>query len=327
MKNIILFLLLIAFTKGYTQGLLTFFTKEGEKFWVVIDGKKINQEPQYLVEKISVDMKYGKAKIIFEDPKLGSVDKTYQVVDVDGNWCHVKYMIRKDNKGKKYVIRDIDATYEIINKPSSVPSSTQNSQQVSPAQSQITPSQTTQQTTTTTTTPTQTTTIGINVNETPTGVSIQTNVPGIQQTTQTTVVTHQTTTTSTSTPPTTQTQITMTPQQEITKPYVLPGYNGPIGCPRPMNDGDFQSALNTIKSKSFEDSKLTIAKQITSSNCLLSTQVRDIAKSFSFESSRLEYAKFAYKYTYDKGNYFKVNEAFQFESSIDELNEYLQSGN
>ena len=46
---------------------------------------------------------------------------------------------------------------------------------------------------------------------------------------------------------------------------------------------------------------------------------------FNFESSRLEFAKFAYPYTFDQGNYYKLNDAFQFESSIDELNEFVKN--
>ena len=108
--------------------------------------------------------------------------------------------------------------------------------------------------------------------------------------------------------------------------YVLPGYSGPIGCPYPMSPTDFATAKSSISSKSFEDSKLTIAKQIFGSNCLLSSQVKEIMSLFSFEDSKLEFAKFAYGKTYDTGNYFKVNDAFTFESSIDELNTYI-SGN
>ena len=44
---------------------------------------------------------------------------------------------------------------------------------------------------------------------------------------------------------------------------------------------------------------------------------------FSFEDSKLQYAKYAYTYTFDLGNYYKVNDAFTFEMSIEELNEYI----
>jgi hypothetical protein len=100
-------------------------------------------------------------------------------------------------------------------------------------------------------------------------------------------------------------------------------YSGPKNCHKPMSTHSFEQALESISSKSFESSKLTIAKQIVGSNCLLSKQVKEIMKLFSFESSRLEFAKFAYKYTWDINNYFLLNDAFDFESSIDELNKYI----
>lgn len=214
-------------------------------------------------------------------------------------------MIRKNPKKGKYEIRDIDASFTVL-----VPSSPS-------IPSTSTQPQVTQQSSQPVTTPTPAANnsdeinMNININETPSGIQVQTAVSGVQQST---VVTHQTTTT------TSQTQTI-----PITQPVIQAAQSNATGCRHPMNDVDFQSALTSIKSKSFEDAKLTLAKQIASSNCLLSTQVRDIMKTFGFENSRLEFAKYAYNYTYDKNNYFKVNDAFSFESSIDELNEYLQS--
>ncbi len=330
----ILALLLCGFSFGQSKGKLSFFSQDGNKFWVVINGQKINKDAQYAVNDIAVDFQWGKAKIIFEDPKIPSIDKNVQVVDADGHNCNVKYMIRKTDKGK-YVIRDIDAAYEIIGSSNVSTTSTtgtqttQQNQTVQTNQSTTPPtSQTSTQTyqqTTTTSNPNQqiNMNVGMNVTETPTGVNVQMNVPGIQ-TTQGTVVSNQVTTTTTTTSTSTgkpmeQNQVTM--QAKPVNP--VPGYNGPTGCTIPMSDVDFQSAKNSISAKSFEDSKLTIAKQVTSANCLLCSQVKEIMKLFSFESTRLEYAKYAYKYTYDKGNYYKLNDAFQFESSTEELNEFI----
>jgi hypothetical protein len=106
---------------------------------------------------------------------------------------------------------------------------------------------------------------------------------------------------------------------------ILPGYHGHIGCPYPITDLDFENVKKTIAEKSFEDSKLQIAKQVTSSNCLFSEEVRQIMELFSFEKTRLDYAKYAYKFTYDPGNYYKVNSAFSFEFSVNELNEFIDS--
>ena len=106
--------------------------------------------------------------------------------------------------------------------------------------------------------------------------------------------------------------------------YVMPGYNGRVGCPYPLTPLDFEKAKQTISDKSFEDSKLQIAKQVTTSNCLFASEVKEIMELFSFEKSRLDFAKFAYKYTYDIGNYYTINDAFHFESSIKELNDFIE---
>jgi len=104
----------------------------------------------------------------------------------------------------------------------------------------------------------------------------------------------------------------------------LPGYNGPVGCQQVMEPSDFRQAKQSIESKSFSSSKMTLAKQIARSNCLLTSQVRDIMDLFDYETDRLNFAKFAYDFTYDQGNYFKVNDAFDFESSIRSLEEFLE---
>ncbi len=108
-------------------------------------------------------------------------------------------------------------------------------------------------------------------------------------------------------------------------PNPLPGYNGPIGCPYPISDAAFNEIKQTIQRNNFESTKLSVAKQVIGTNCLLSKDVKEIMDLFSFESSKLEFAKFAYGYTYDIGNYFIVNQAFNFESSISELDSFIRS--
>jgi hypothetical protein len=90
-----------------------------------------------------------------------------------------------------------------------------------------------------------------------------------------------------------------------------------------MADADFNSLRASVKSKSFEDSKLTTAKQALKSNCLNTRQIKDIMQTFSFEASKLDFAKIAYSRCTDQNNYFSINDMFTFESSIDELNDYI----
>ena len=136
-----------------------------------------------------------------------------------------------------------------------------------------------------------------------------------------TIIITTTTTTSTATPAAPPRTPAPAPNNDH---YNMPGYNGPIGCPWPMSAGDFEGAKASIKNQSFADSQMKVAKQIFNTNCLTSAQVKEIMMLFSFEDNKLEFAKFAYGRTFDLGNYYKVNDAFTFSSSIDELDEYIQ---
>ena len=70
---------------------------------------------------------------------------------------------------------------------------------------------------------------------------------------------------------------------------------------------------------------MTLAKQITKTHCLSADQVKQVMELFSFEASKLDFAKYAYDFCWEKNNYFQVNEAFDFESSISELDAYIST--
>ncbi len=44
----------------------------------------------------------------------------------------------------------------------------------------------------------------------------------------------------------------------------------------------------------------TVARQVLKANCMMTTQVKEIMKSFSFESTQLQFAKEGYASTYDR---------------------------
>lgn len=101
------------------------------------------------------------------------------------------------------------------------------------------------------------------------------------------------------------------------------------GVRQPNRSGEragsnFDVALRTINRASFDSEKKIIAKQYLRANSVTSIEVLDLIRSFDFESSRLEIAKFAYGSTLDPENYFMVNEGFQFSSSSRALNRFIQ---
>ena len=87
---------------------------------------------------------------------------------------------------------------------------------------------------------------------------------------------------------------------------------------------DYEDAYQSISKETFDSSKLTVAKQVISSNPMNASQILGICKLFSFESNKLEFAKFAYTYCTDKNRYYLLNEAFSYNSSKRELDEFIK---
>lgn len=164
--------------------------------------------------------------------------------------------------------------------------------------------------------------VGFNMNvRVDEGATGTTTTPSGTRTTRTTTTT--TTTAAPSTPATAQ-PVATAPVKEP-EVYRMPGYTGPVGCGMPMSSTEFAEARNSIQSKSFEDTKMTVAKQVGRDRCFTVDQVKGIMGLFSFEDSKLEFAKYAYSRTHDIGNYFRLNDAFTFESSVDDLNKFIST--
>ena len=95
------------------------------------------------------------------------------------------------------------------------------------------------------------------------------------------------------------------------------------------NGGQFQNKLDIndltsrMRSSGFDSDRLTLAKRAVVSSGILSQEVALLLKQFSFESSRLDFAKYAYAYTQDQNNYFKVYDSFDFSSSSQELDKFI----
>lgn len=94
---------------------------------------------------------------------------------------------------------------------------------------------------------------------------------------------------------------------------------------QPMNYERFQQLKQSIERESFDKNKMDLLRSILPNNRVSAQQVRELASLISFENTRLELAKFAYRYTTDRGNYFVVNDVFNFGSSKTELTRYIST--
>ncbi len=321
----LMFIITLISNNIYSQCLsqLTIFHQDGEKFWVIIDGVKQNTAPQYTIFLDSLKGDFVKVKIIFDNEKIKDINKTIPLKDENDKCVHSKYVIKKVKN--EYVMRLYSYEPIIIESKNNElvndvqlnnqqPQQELNVQQPQQVQQNLQLHQPANQNQ-------QQGGIGATIIDPTTGqpisVNVSFNVPvtdpqNINQPQQ------EFSQNQVQKPIQTQVQnIEKQPQFQQQPQQISPTYY------QPMSPEDFASAKASISSKSFEDSKLTLAKQIAASNHLTSKQVKEIMQLFSFEDSKLDFAKYAYKYVYDPNNYYIVNDAFKFSSSIDELNEFI----
>ncbi|OFX17109.1 MAG: hypothetical protein A2033_13625 [Bacteroidetes bacterium GWA2_31_9] len=290
---------------------LIFYTENGERFQVIVNGVLQNSNPETNVKITDLVAPNYQIKVLFENKALGSVDK--QIFFNQGN--ETTFAVKK-NKDGAYVIR-FRSEVLLAQAPPTVVG------QTSYVYSTVAPVTTTISQTTTTVSDNNANGVSMGVNANGLGINVNMNINDGMMENSSTTSSYSTTTTTTTT--TTSPVGNVIIEEQPTVIYV-PGYAGTVGCARPVNQNEFSSIKSTISSKSFEDSKLTIAKQVVAAKCLTCAQVKEIMMLFSFEDSKLEFAKFAYKHTYDIENYYMLNDAFTFESSIDELNSYINGG-
>lgn len=329
-KNTILTIFLFATTALFSQDCnLVLFSEGGESFYLILNGIKHNQTPETNVKVQALPEAPFKAKVIFEDTRLGIVEKTLYTTSNKETTYSIVFQgdTKAEKEAKKIgnaVIKSIGNTgsykerkkeYKIkLVSQTPIPTTpNRNLNQNSSANTDVRTNVNTSETVTTRTT------TNVKSDQTPNNASISMNVnisdnmdddanmnvniTGNDTYTQTTSITTTTSTTG-----------------NVNSGSVVTRNNK---CDYPMDNSDFLEGKNSIKSKTFADSKMTIAKQITKNNCPTASQIRDYTKLFTFENDKLEYAKFAYSYCYDTANYYKVNDAFEFESSIEDLNEHI----
>lgn len=92
----------------------------------------------------------------------------------------------------------------------------------------------------------------------------------------------------------------------------------------PISQTDFEERLESIKKTSFDKDKLEKTKLVFDGEYLYTNQVVEVIKVFSFDNFKLDYAKWAYKNTIDKKNYYKVQDQLSFSSSKNDLGAWLK---
>jgi hypothetical protein len=296
---VLVMVLLPYHAKAQTAGLghtLVVFSEDGDKFYLVFDGNKVNKAPAARVEYPGVQAGYGRVKVIFQNEKLPDIGQLVQLEGVEPGWNEVSYIIRKKTKGGK-------TTYSL---------KTNNWRQLQPkpaTEEKTDPA-------TTGTEPTDPKEVVPNPQEF--GVTI----PGVSTQVQITNGTGQTNTTDIRINDGTTAQPGGGMPPDNDSPAPAPKPRPKTGCTPPASVEDIQTA---ISAESFSANKLEVARQYLGANCISTSQIKTLAPLFSFEGDRLTFVKAAYASCTDKNNFWKLNSAFTFSSNKDALAAFLKS--
>lgn len=311
----------ISLSAAAQKGRFTIFSEDGDPFFLVVDGKRINTKADVRVEPTDLPGSRVKVKIIFADSKKPSIDDAIHIKDFDNKYVYAKYVIRK--KKDKYVIRISDYEEEL-----NVNNEWVQTHKDEPATT----------TTTTTKKPTQPAKPSTeddmtgDVNITMPGVTIKANERGMDMKVEDPELEHSVVTTTTTTRTTRNGKVTTTkttgrPTAPDIGPTVAPT---PAPAPatsaiKPISAAGYTSLINNIKRQGFEDNKVKIAQLSFRNNGFNTNQIKEILKLMNFEQSRLDLAKAAYNNCTDKESFMDVSEAFNFSSSTEELTTFLES--
>jgi len=337
MKHL-LYLLLAVITANLSMAQtsnLIVFQEDGEEFTLYLNGVEKNDSPKANVKVTGLEADFYKVKIAFNNKSMGTFTKSVWFEEKGKEYT---FRIHQKNNGK-YTLRPVSQT-EIT--ATTADEGEGDAQYEYPGNQAEESGQTTTETQSGSVTHHHTTTVeggtsqggesvhmNMNVNDSGMNVSVNDGEEEVNMDVNFEMdgdVSHSTTTSTTTSTTVThsssgsQTDYYESMAEENTETNVSSG-----GCDFPMGSTDFADAKASIESKTFDDSKLTLAKQIAKGNCLESAQVKEIMELLTYEDDKLEFAKFAYDYVHDPNRYYLVNDAFEFEMTIEELDEYLES--
>ncbi|GAB1404114.1 hypothetical protein MASR1M74_12930 [Lentimicrobium sp.] len=261
--NLKIKLLIILLASGIFSGLyaqnsnLIFFTEQGERFTVILNGICYNNSPETHVRITDLPAPGYKLKVIFEDTDLGQIDKNL----IFNQGMETTFVI-KPGKKNDYVVRWMNEVplarvqapqpprqasnnhHAPVNHPVTQSTTTISESYTMPAQNNVS--------------------MGVHIDDPESGINFNMNINGgVNNGTQ--VTTTHTTTTYSGTG--LEENYSGMHPHTVQQTYVLPGYSGPAGCAYPMHPADFQQAKHSIAGKSFDDTRLILAKQIIASNC------------------------------------------------------------
>jgi hypothetical protein len=112
--------------------------------------------------------------------------------------------------------------------------------------------------------------------------------------------------------------------QRVRRPHAQNPY---IDCHniRPMHRADFDHLYETVSNQASDSRKIRTASFAIENNLMTAGQISLLLSLLSFERYKLELAKTGWLHVYDPGNYFKVLNLFLFNSSAQEMQDFMSA--
>lgn len=100
-------------------------------------------------------------------------------------------------------------------------------------------------------------------------------------------------------------------------------WNQPVG----MDATTFAQFKETVRKQNSDSYRVPLIKNTAKTANFTSAQVGELLGLLSFDSYKLDAAKYCYDFVIDKNNYFKTFSQFQFDSYVKDLSDYISTRN
>lgn len=94
-------------------------------------------------------------------------------------------------------------------------------------------------------------------------------------------------------------------------------------APAAMSPADFDQLLASVEDESFSDGKLRVIKMAAKQNYFTADQAKQLVAAMSFGDNKVEAAVLLYPQLVDQGNFFKVMDAFTYDSNKEKVQKRL----
>ncbi|AKD02881.1 DUF4476 domain-containing protein [Pontibacter korlensis] len=93
-------------------------------------------------------------------------------------------------------------------------------------------------------------------------------------------------------------------------------------CRKLLSARELDHAIEAIRSRDFESTKLSIARDALRGGSIMADDLKRLLLQFDHESTRVEFAKYAYDSLCDREHFYYIYDLFRFDSSVRELEEF-----